>query len=370
MNIALIETDGFLRSDLETYGQCFGFRIPPTKVSLAGIKKPLAPGGETTLDISVISAVAPKLKRIDVYEGSGSEQGIMQMVGAALGKPGQRPDAISISLGACEQTLAGDLQYRRGMQNLFAVAAVAGISTFVAAGDNGSAGCAFDDNSSTFGLLAVNDPASSEWVTAVGGTNFVLDANNSITGEWVWNDGSLGPNGGGGGLSILAAKTPWYQGAKEFQGGGPTRYVPDVVALADSVPGYSIFCSACTSADHPNGGFQGIGGTSAATPLTAAGFTLLAQKDKRAGRPPIGFANPLLYAIGARKGRGTVFRDTVIGNNDVGPAIPAAANGGELLGCCTAVKGYDPASGWGSIKPGGLAKVAAKYAPRKSGGKR
>lgn len=373
MRIAVVEIDGFKRSDIETFGKCFGIDIPPTKVVLSGIKKPLAPGPETTLDLSVLSAVAPKLKSIDVYEGGGAEVQIMLSTGMALGKPGTKPDAISISLGACEAQLGQQLQYRRGLDNIFAVAAGAGISVLVAAGDNGSANCSTDGNASTLPLLAASDPSTSPYVTAVGGTNFELKANNQISKEFVWNDGPLGPNGGGGGFSILAPTRPWYQqGTKRFKNYGLTRAVPDVAALGDSAPGYAIYCTApgadvgCVHQSLPEGGWQNVGGTSAATPLTAAGLTLLAQKARKAGQKPIGFANPLLYKLGKSKASGSVFTDIVAGNNDVGKAIPAAQGGGTPLGCCSALKGFDTASGWGSIKAIGLAKAAAKANPKRS----
>jgi subtilase family serine protease len=366
MRIAVIETDGFRRSDIETYGKCYGKRVPPTPITRVGIKKALAPGDETTLDLEVLTAVAPRLKSIDVYQGHGSEAGLMRQVGRALGGPRSKPDAISISLGMCEPWLFAQMQYRRGMDNLFAVAAGAGISVFAAAGDTGSAGCSLDGNSGALPLLAVNDPASSQWVTAVGGTNLVLDARNRIRQEFTWNEGSKGVSGGGGGLSILATSRPWYQqGTKGFRALGLTRALPDIAALADFMPGYSVYCTAegsCTSKDLPEGGWQPIGGTSAATPLMAGLVTLVSQKLRKQGRKPIGFANPLFYKLGKSRARHSVFRDIVAGNNDTGAAIPPAQGGTGPLGCCDTDKGFDLASGWGSVKATGLAKAAARHA--------
>jgi len=37
------------------------------------------------------------------------------------------------------------------------------------------------------------------------------------------------------------------------------------------------------------------------------------------------------------------------GSNDVGTAIQAPVSDGQPLGCCSAVPGYDLASGWGSL---------------------
>jgi kumamolisin len=369
--MAVIEIDGFKRSDIEAYGACYGKRVPPTKVHLVGIKQPLAPGAETTLDLEVITAVAPQLAGIDVYQGSGSEAGIMLMVGRAL-TPAKKPAAISISLGGCEPNLRNQMNFRRALDNLFAVAAGAGITVVVAAGDTGSAACALKGNSAALPLATVSDPASSKWVTAAGGTNFELNAQNQISREFTWNDGSAGLGGGGGGLSLLATSRPWYQqGTKRFRNYGLTRALPDVVALADSVPGYSVYCTApgaangCENQYWPEGGWQPVGGTSAATPLTASLITLVSQKLGKQGKKPIGFANPLLYKLGKSKSYGSVFRDIVAGNNDVGPYIPAEAYGGSPLGCCYTKTGFDLASGWGSIKATGLAKAAAKHAKRK-----
>ena len=97
-------------------------------------------------------------------------------------------------------------------------------------------------------LLAVNFPASSPWVTGVGGTNFTLTAANTIVpgGEVVWNDGTLrfgqpdSIGAGGGGLSTLFGR-PSYQSAAVS---GRWRAVPDVSMLADISPGYAIYCTA------------------------------------------------------------------------------------------------------------------------------
>ena len=359
MRMAVVEIDGFHRSDIETFGECFGIRVPPTPITLAGIKKPLAPTGETTLDLEVISAAAPNLKKIFVYQGGSGEAGLMRSMGSALGKPGSTPDAISMSVGGCEAQLTGQLAFRRGIDNILAVAAGAGIPFFISAGDVGAAGCPLGDNATGLPFLAVQDPSSAEFATGVGGTNISLNAQNQITEEVVWRGGSeVGPNGGGGGLSILTDR-PWYQRwSKHFNQYGPNRAVPDITGLADLYPGYSIY----------EGGWTAVGGTSAATPLMAAGVTLINQKRKRAGHRSLGFINPLIYRIGNSKAYGKAIRDVTVGNNDTGPYIPATAGGsGQSLGCCSAAKGYDVASGWGSLKLVGLAKVAAKYNPKRGG---
>jgi kumamolisin len=109
--------------------------------------------------------------------------------------------------------------------------------------------------------------------------------------------------------------------------------VPDLAFYADPVPGWAIYCTA-TACD--NRGWLAVGGTSAATPLFASGIALANQEAATAGQPPVGFPNPLLYQLARTKT--TPFRDIVLGTNDL-----------FSTGCCHAHKGYDRASGWGSM---------------------
>lgn len=367
MTMAVVEIDGFKRSDIVAFADCFGFKAPPTPITLAGINKKLAPGDETTLDLEVIAAAAPGLKKIHVYEGSASEAGLMISMGSALGNPKNQPDTISMSIGGCEPLLTGTLQYTRAMDNILAVAVGAGIPFFVSSGDVGSAGCTMAGNSNALPFKAVQSPASSKYVTSVGGTNFSLNAKNQITEEVVWNNAPAGIGAGAGGLSILAKDRPWYQRTKEFNGTGPTRALPDIVGLADGDPGYAIYCTSTTPDTCGGLGWVGVGGTSAATPLMAAGMTLINQKREKSGKKSLGFINPLLYKIGHSKAYKTAVRDVTLGNNDPGTALPRpAGEPQEPLGGYAASKGFDVASGWGSLKLTGFAKVANKYNPKKS----
>jgi subtilase family serine protease len=366
--VALVEIDGFRRSDIATFDKCFGLPVPRTHVvPVEPYEKPLPGGTETTLDLEVLTAGAPALDRIDVYEGFPSEGGIMLTAGTALGSKGHHPDVISISLGICEPKYARHLAYRRAMDSIFAVAAGAGISVLVAAGDTGSSGCRIETKteSAALPLLAVSLPSSSPYVTAVGGTNLALDAKNRIRREIVWNDWPELAGGGGGGASLLSPRRPWWQKSVHRYGVG--RIVPDVAALADVFPGYAYFCTStaeCRELPQTVPGWSSIGGTSAATPLTAAGVALANQYAERHGAPPLGFINPLLYGRGARAAsRRGLFRDVTRGDDDLGVLLPKEAEGGHPLGCCEARRGYDWASGWGSLKVAALAHLAAGAAP-------
>ena len=92
----------------------------------------------------------------------------------------------------------------------------------------------------------------------------------------------------------------------------------------------------------------------------ASGVALANQYAAKHGQRPLGFLNPLLYRLGANaKTRAGAFTDVTKGNNDLGRLLPPEAGGGHPLGCCHARVGYDWASGWGSLKVAGFAKLAA-----------
>lgn len=366
-DIAVIETDGFRRSDIETFAKCFGLPSPNLRLRPVGIAKPLAPGDETTLDLEVLTATAPRAEHIYVYEGGSSEYKLLNTVAAALGSKDHHPDVISISLGQCEAELGGQIAFRDTMNEVFAVADASGISVLVAAGDTGSSGCKIENKKGTnaLPLVSASEPASSPYVTAVGGTNVELTKQNKIKREMVWNDTPIAFGAGGGALSILTTPRPWWQrGLLSRYGDG--RIVPDVAGLADLLPGYAIYCTAsdCRSPEQPQGGWQTIGGTSAATPLYAGGVLLADGYQAKHGAPALGFLNPLIYEVGREAKAGdagaeNVLLDVTEGNNDVGVMEPAEVGGGAPLGYFSAGVGYDVASGWGSLDLQGLAGIAA-----------
>ncbi|HSS39698.1 MAG TPA: S53 family peptidase, partial [Polyangia bacterium] len=260
--VALIEIDGFRYSDLRNFSKCFGLATPAINGFGVGLKKPLAPGGESTLDLEVLDAAAPQLKAVDVYESRPNAVDVLHSLTAPLSNAGSKPDIISASLGSCEEATRlsignGGLRHYEGA---LAIAAASGISVLASSGDDGSSACLTPDGRPLPGL-AVSYPASSPFVTGVGGTNFALDATNHIVSEQVWNDSPLVNASGGGGFSALF-KRPTYQNGFVV---AAHRGVPDVSMLADVAPGYEIFCTAkrdCIGQGH-NSPWTQVGGTSA-----------------------------------------------------------------------------------------------------------
>ena len=356
--VALIEIDGFKYSDLKRFATCFGLSIPAINGYGVGLKRPLAPGGESTLDLEVLDAAAPGLKAVDVYESRPSAVDVLRSLTAPLSRGATKPDVISASLGSCEPATLETIGYSglRMVEASLALAASSGISVLASSGDDGSSAC-LDPAGHPLPGLAVSYPASSPWVTGVGGTNVSLNPANQIVSQEVWNDAPLVVAAGGGGLSDLFRR-PGYQVGTV----GPNRRaVPDVSMLADVAPGYEIYCTAssdCVTGKQDNPWTQ-VGGTSAAAPLLAGGLALIDQNLRNHRQENVGLANPLLYKTDHLPQGSTAISDIVGGDNDLGQSIT-----GKPFGCCTAGTGFDYASGLGSVNLGGLAAIAQAVVPK------
>jgi len=353
--VALIEIDGFRTSDVRTFASCFGLTTPPIDAFRVRIPRALPPGGEATLDLELLEAAAPGLKEIDVYESEPTASDVLRALTDALGAPGRKPDVISASLGTCEADVraAIGIAGMNTMEQTLQLAAATGVSVLAASGDTGSTGC-LSTQGAPLDTLGVDFPASSPWVTAVGGTNLTLSTANTMTDpaadQVVWNDEPTLAGAGGGGISLFAR--PSYQNG--FQTSS-RREVPDVAMLADPLPGYEIYCTAttnCVSASQPNPWIS-FGGTSAATPLLAGGLALVDQELRQHGQTDLGFVNPLLYSTVHGSSAASALADVISGDNDISGELF-----GRALGCCAARTGYDAASGLGSVNLAGLAAVA------------
>lgn len=369
--VALIETDGLRTSDVRPFVECAwgtGTSMPPIHEYRVGIGRLLAPGVEATTDAEMTAVAAPGLAGIDLYETRPDVTDVLEAMTAPLQHAGRIPEVISVSLGACEPTVRAALGKQGLMASQYALEAAtgAGVTVVAAAGDTGSAGCQRGGHPPER-KLAVLYPASSWFVTAVGGTNLDLTSDNHIADEVVWNDThgiawkdpSSGGGAGGGGLSQIWTR-PAYQHGFVSQN---SRALPDVAMLADVRPGYAVYCTSpdCRhSSTHP---WASVGGTSAATPLFAAGVALVDQALRAQNREYLGFLNPLLYVVG-KHNQIPLFNDVTRVGNDVGPFLPG---GRGPLGCCTAHAGYDEASGLGSVAMAELEQVAAAVEPHRLG---
>jgi subtilase family serine protease len=358
--IALIEIDGFKYSDITTYARCFGLDVPSITTYFGAVGHPLPPGGETTLDLEVLDGIVPDLGELEVFENNSDTAGLLRAVVQPFVTPNAKPQVISISLGLCEadsQFVDGGASIRAAERE-FSLMAATGITVLAASGDSGSAACS--NNRGPVHQLAVSYPASSPWVTAVGGTNLLLNAANQILGQIVWNDTNQDPGAaGGGGISRLFSRPSYQRGTVSIN----RRVLPDVSGLADVSPGFATYCTArpdCVNSQSPNP-WQTVGGTSASTPLIAGGIALVNQDLHRQGKQFVGQLNPLLYLLGRSSSASSIFYDVTSYGNDVGPYIQG---NGQLLGCCSAARGFDPASGWGSLDIADFDRAAVQILPK------
>ena len=180
----------------------------------------------------------------------------------------------------------------------------------------------------------VSYPASSPYVTAVGGTQLNLGAGNARLGESVWNDLQFGLTGnavGTGGTSAIF-NAPWYQRPRTPS---DVRTVPDIAAQAGVGPAVAMYLG---------GRLQPNGGTSQASPLVAAGFAMISALLRAEGKPPLGFVNPWLYQAGHR--HSGAFYDVTVGDNQY--PVEYALGAENIPACCQAQPGFDLASGLGA----------------------
>lgn len=234
---------------------------------------------ETNLDVQWAHALAPAAP-IELYIAPNASDVLFEDVARIVATGSAR--LVSLSWGAYEAAVPpAEL---RALDVIFQLAAVEGIGVAVATGDCG------DESACDGGVPTVDYPASSPWVTAVGGVSIFPTATSYAWGNticWVnevrpvagvpsCKAGSVFYAGGGGGSSTVFAAPAWQP--------SPTgkRGLPDVSFLADPYTGVWMTIE---------GQYIPIGGTSLAAPTFTA---LMAQADQAAGFAH-GLATPWLY---------------------------------------------------------------------------
>lgn len=320
---------------------------------------------EADLDVEWSGAVAPSASILYVNTGTNNGGVINSLIEIIDNK---LAPIASISYGDCES--GEGLSAINQLNQYFMQANAEGMTIIGPAGDAGATDCDYGTTTSATQGLAVDFPASSPYVTGMGGTMFndvsgsgywsaTNDANEGSAlmyiPEAVWNESAedidvTPPNkpqlgAGGGGASSVFPKPYWQTGTgvpNDF-----SRDVPDLsLNAAANHDGYLI-CSqgSCTSAGGDS--FDVVGGTSVSTPSFAGIVALVEQKI--GSTTGIGNANPTIYALANSTYYGTVFHDVTVGNNEspcTAGTPDCASSGYEGYSATT---GYDLASGWGSV---------------------
>lgn len=255
--------------------------------------------GEETLDVEAVHGMAPGANI--VFVGAPNN---FQDLDAALNHVVDRGLAqiVSNSYGFNTELLPPG--YILPVEDTILQGVIQGIGIYFSSGDN-------SDESLVVGYITTDWPASSPFVTAVGGTSLAVGPTNnylfetgwgSTTSSWTGSAWSPAPPGdwlygSGGGVSRIFAEPSYQQGvvpAAVFRAQGRTgRAVPDISAVGDPNTGYLIG----ETQTFPDGSIKyseyRIGGTSLSAPLIAG---IMALADQCAGHPH-GFANPLFYSL-------------------------------------------------------------------------
>ncbi len=315
--LAVFELDGYNASDIVAYENAFNLPNTPLQNVLVDSASGAASGtsAEVTLDIELMAALAPSAAKILVYEGPNSDQGILDTYARIAND--NLATSISTSWGSAESAVTS--AFLKSENTIFMQMAAQGQTLFAAAGDAGA-----DDNGSS---LSIDDPSSQPYVVAVGGTRLTTSASQAWSSETTWNSGSASGGAGGGGVSAVWSIPSWQRGlaSSSSKGSSTMRNTPDVSLHADESTGYAIYW---------NGSWSVWGGTSCAAPLWAGYIALVNERRISQGVSPVGYLNPMLYAIGESTSYGSDFHDIQDGSTNL--YYPAVA-------------GYDNATGWGSF---------------------
>ena len=186
-------------------------------------------GQEISLDLDMVSAICPNCHILLVEASTASFANLSAAVDTAA-----RLEAteISNSYGGSEYSSETTAQSHYNHP---------GIAITVSSGDSG---------------YGVQFPASSQYVTAVGGTSLSRASNTRGWNETVWS-------GAGSGCSAYIAKPSWQHDSSCSR-----RTVADVSAVADPNTGVAVYDT------YGSSGWLVFGGTSVAAPIIASVYAL------------------------------------------------------------------------------------------------
>ncbi|WIG60296.1 MAG: peptidase S8 and S53, subtilisin, kexin, sedolisin [Ktedonobacterales bacterium] len=333
-------------------GQNFQIVSPPGTVNHpeSRAQDPLGWQAEVTLDVEAVHAMAPGAK-IVLVASPNNYADLDEAVNWVVIH--HYADIVSNSWG-----LAADLmdpgQASRD-ERIFMQAAAEGIGVSFSSGDCGDEATSPASDPQCGGAKSVDYPASSPWVTAVGGTSLFLNGDNSYNFETGWGTNLsrlyscyaytvskqtglqncnsyynsplvYGFDGGaGGGLSYNFTAQPWQQAAisgataSGFGVVGSHRAVPDVSMLADPYTGMNVFITDQSVGD-TSPEIEPYGGTSLACPLFSGIMALVNQMRANNHLAPAGLATQYLYGLPAGATNDVSAPPTGVGNPVSGDA--------------------------------------------------
>jgi pseudomonalisin len=312
-------------TDLRTYEKANELPEVPVTVVNAGIASSDTSGAdEWDLDSQTSTGIAQQVSHLYFYVATSmTDSDLALAISKAVSQ--NKVKAFNMSFGECEF-----LPYIDGSMlvddQVFAEAALQGITPFASADDNGSACPAEATNGVPLsGPPDTAYPASSPYVIAVGGTNLFTNADFTYDFETAWE-------ASGGGISYFETAPFW----QSYTGGGTTPIVPSAEVGQRGVPDVSMCAGGseyaiCAANIIVDGTATLVGGTSLSSPLAMGSWARIESAHKN----KLGFAAPLIYQL-ATSGpppSSPDFNDVILGGN----------------GLFTALPGYDYVTGLGSF---------------------
>lgn len=312
------------KDDLKAFSDACGLEEIEIAKTIGGnsqssCERGLEPCIESLLDMEYAGAIAGAIPLQVFY---ASDYSLLSFA-SLLSEADSPPLVVSVSYGNDEVQQTGS-DFMEAVNTAFMKLGAQGMTIMFAAGDQGVWG-----RSGPGRTFHPDFPAGSPYVTAVGGTDFAEKS--TIGEETTWADG-------GSGFSDEFTTPKWQRDEvvqyldtdhlpKPNYYNSEGRGYPDLSALAGQVNPYLI--------SFKDGTFAGVAGTSAACPVAAAMIAQINDKRLDAGKKPLGFLNPALYAAGEKGG---AFNDVTSGTTS-----------GSFGAGFHAEEGWDAATGWGTI---------------------
>ncbi|HYA00925.1 MAG TPA: S53 family peptidase [Candidatus Binatia bacterium] len=284
--------------------------MPPASVDQEAVCGGSGWFAEQALDVESSHSMAPGAHIIFVGAQDCFDNNLLAALQTAIMSGAS---VVSDSWGDTLGDLLTDAATKTAFDDTFLVADATGVSVLFSSGD-------FGDNFAVSGIAAPDYPASSPFITAVGGTSLEVSKSDTRSAEYGWSTGrqvlcaSTTTNcgsatspagalayqvGGGGGTSYYYTQ-PYYQAGvvppalalrnQALFGPVPLRVEPDISMDADAQTGMLIGLTQTFPTGVHYSQFK-EGGTSLASPLLAG---VIADTDEVAGVSE-GFLNPTLY---------------------------------------------------------------------------
>lgn len=286
--------------------------------------------GETDLDVESVHELAPGATIIVAATPVDETEGMVglpeMMTAIDYLRVHKLANVVSMSFYASEDTFPSRTATKQLLDPTLRRASAAGITLVACTGDNGPTSWTADA-SGFFPFREAAWPADSPYVSAIGGTAFAGENQNTgvfppttpaqraANPDTIWNvNATVAENSSSGAaISTVYNRPAWQNGVRKITGGTGRSY-PDIT-------------------------MHGTDGTSEASPLFAGVVALAVQANH--GRN-LGNIDKALYAklgpAGARDG----LLDVVSGTNQLNPVVSSVPG-------FSAAPGYDVVSGWGTV---------------------